>query len=562
MINPQQQQLLGDWQRNLQGAGGHIQQLLQQASQGAQQMIIQNPTDATPLRNALGAIGQQVEGVRRQVSDSFSPFYDRICAAGDGEPAYTEARRAMRGFERWCEETRAKFELHWTVEQLRAMWPLVQQAMTRPVACTRCGRPLQRQTPSKSETITCAGCNSANQVMPDMVVGTYFGSIPHAFAEQESIEKRFACERMKDEWENIRDAAHAAGQERPDEPIERMRQREQMEKDHWTTYAEAKVKYEGGNPADARSLVDARMKQVYETFNQSEIWRQATGAAPAHTALPDQLRNVDDWGPLRPEQLEDNFMHEVMLNEARNDPPRYAQLLQMLGYRDATHRQQVNNTFMRRYESMIGSPQYTEATTRGAMRAMNERGRLAVQAGAASGLLDPVEGVSLQVYGNVQAKQATLAPDQFQQLLAQHQMDQAKWERVQKGWIDRMSKDTTGAIATEYSKAFMNAGQGQYGAAGQAAATAMGEGGMALQGAAGPEPVSFEKYAEISGAMAAWSKQGKDISAGLHTAFKMTAQDFSNIGMYWSTKMMQDFSLMERLSQLTTHYERQYLAQP
>ena len=196
------------------------------------------------------------------------------------------------------------------------------------------------------------------------------------------------------------------------------------------------------------------------------------------------------------------------------------------------------------------------------MRAMNERGRLAVQAGAASGLLDPIEGVALAVYANVQAKQASLPVDQFQQLLAQHQMDQAKWERVQKGWIDRMSKDTTGAIATEYSKAFMNAGQGQYGGAGQAAAEAMGQGGMAMQGAAGAEPVSLEKYAEISGAMAAWSKQGKDISAGLHNSFQMTAQDFSNIGMFWSTKMMQDYTLMERLSQLTAHYEQQYMQQP
>jgi hypothetical protein len=163
----------------------------------------------------------------------------------------------------------------------------------------------------------------------------------------------------------------------------------------------------------------------------------------------------------------------------------------------------------------------------------------------------------------VQAKQANMQPAAFQQLLAQHQMDQAKWERVQKGWIDKMSKDTTGAVATEYSKAFMSAGQGQYGAAGAAAADAMGAGGIGVQApAAAAEPLSFEKYAEISGAMAAWSKQGKDISAGLDKHFKMTAQDFSNVSMYWSSKMMQDMSSFERLSQLSTKYEQQYLAMP
>jgi hypothetical protein len=31
--------------------------------------------------------------------------------------------------------------------------------------------------------------------------------------------------------------------------------------------------------------------------------------------------------------------------------------------------------------------------------------------------------------------------------------------------------------------------------------------------------------------------------------------------MYWSQKMMTDFSLIERLTQLTARYEQQYLAQ-
>jgi hypothetical protein len=216
---------------------------------------------------------------------------------------------------------------------------------------------------------------------------------------------------------------------------------------------------------------------------------------------------------------------------------------------------------MRRYEQYMTTAEGQALLTRAAMRATNEQGKFAVAAAGASGLLDPIEGVSLQVYGTLQAKQPNLQPAAFQQMLAQHQMDQAKWERVQKGWIDKMSKDTTGAIATEYAKAFMGAGQGQFGAAGAAAADAMGAGGVALQApSAAAEPLSFEKYAEISGAMSAWSKQGKDISAGLDKHFKMTAQDFSNVSMYWSQKMMQDLSSFDRLSDLTKRYEQQYLS--
>jgi len=60
--------------------------------------------------------------------------------------------------------------------------------------------------------------------------------------------------------------------------------------------------------------------------------------------------------------------------------------------------------------------------------------------------------------------------------------------------------------------------------------------------------------------MAAWSKQGKDISAGLHKHFNMTAMDFSAVSMYWSTHMMQDFSMMDRLSKLTADAERKWLS--
>ena len=69
MINPAQQQVLQQYYGELQKAGEYIRQLLGQAAGGCQQMIAQNPLDPTPLSNALGAIGQQVEGVSRKMSD-------------------------------------------------------------------------------------------------------------------------------------------------------------------------------------------------------------------------------------------------------------------------------------------------------------------------------------------------------------------------------------------------------------------------------------------------------------------------------------------------------------
>jgi hypothetical protein len=563
-MNPAQQQIVAQWNQYLQQTGGQLQQLLQQAGGGCEQLIGQNPIDPVPLNNALGAIEHQVKDLGSKLDDAFSHHYDRVCDAGEGEPAHSHMARARRGFERWMDETWARFDAHVHVQQYRAMWPHVQQAMQKPTACNRCGGPLQRATPHKSESLNCPGCRTVNQVLPDGVVAQYFGGMPHYFAQSGVIDKQFALQKFKDDWEDHRDAEYAADRDRPDEPLERLKQREGLEKDYWTSYAEARVKNEGGTAEDVRTLVEARMKQsFYEEMNMNDVWRSAHGmqGVAEQMTVPAHLQNVDEWGPLNPHQnpnaLEDNWVHEQLLNEAVREPARHTSLLQALGYRDAMQRAMVHGTFRRHYDGFLSSAEGQQLITKAAMRAMNERMKYMTAAGAAGGLLDPIEGVSIAIYGNLQVKQASASQAEFSGLLAQHQMDMPKWERVAKGWLDRMTRDTTGVVATEYAKAF--AGGGQYGAMGAAAADNMASGQMGLQGPqAASEPMSFERYCEVSGAMQAWSKQGKDISAGLHKHFQMTAIDFSNVGMYWSQKMMADLSMFDRQSQLTEHYERQY----
>lgn len=564
-MNPAQQQIMAQWNQYLQQMGGQLSQLLQQANGGCEGLIAQNQIDPIPLNNALGAIEHQVKDLRGKVNDAFSQHYDHVCEAGDGEPAHSHMKRALRGFERWAEETWMRFDAHIHVAQYRAMWPHVQQGMAKPTACNRCGGPIQRMTPHKSESINCPACHTVNQVLPDSVVAMYFGGMPHYFAQSGVIDKQVALMKFRDDWEDYRDAEYAADRERPDEPIERLKQREQLELAYWTAYAEARVKNEGGTAEDVKTLVDARMKQAfYEEMNLNDVWRRANGmqGVGEQVSVPAHLQNVDEWGPLNPHQnpnaLEDNWVHEQLLSEAMREPERHASMLKAMGYRDAVQRAMTHATFRRHYEGFLMSEQGQALITKAAMRAMNERMKYMAAAGAASGLLDPVEGVSIAIYANLQAKQASVSVDEFNGLLAQHQMDRPKWDRVAKGWLDRMTRDTTGAVATEYAKGF--AGGGQYGGMGAAAMDNMASGQMGLQGpsAAGGEPMSFEKYCEIAGAMQAWSKQGKDISAGLHKYFQMTAMDYSNVSMYWSQKMMADLSMFDRQTQIANHYEQQY----
>lgn len=569
MITPAQENTVAQFGQRLQQTGAELQQLMQQALAGCQQMIAQNPADPTPLSNALGAVGQQAKTIMRKPGDGFGSFYDVICASGDGEPAYSRMKKMQRDFDLWAEETWERFETGQRVEQHRAMWPKVQEAMTKALPCNRCGAPLQRANPHKPETVNCTACRAANQVVPEMVVGIYYSGMPHLFAQQGALDKYWAIQRFKSEWESYRDAEYAADRERPEEPLERLKHLEAMEKDYWETYANPRTQCEGGTPEQAKELVDSRMKQsFYEQMNMNETWRAAHGmpSVQAQLTVPAHLQNVDEWGPLNPHQnpnaLEDDFVHDSLLSECLRDPPRFLGMLKALGYRDAVQRAMTHATFKKYYLDYLASADGIQLMTRAAMRAMNERSKYASAAGAASGLLDPIDGVALSVYANLQAKQGSGKPEEFTALLAQHQMDMAKWDKVSKGWIDRMSKDTSGAVATEYSKSFMGAGAGQYGAAGQATAAAMGDGAVAQGPIAGAEPVSFDKYCEISGAMAAWGKQGKDVSAGLDKHFKMTAMDFSNIGMFWSQKMMADMSMFQTQMDITAKYEQQYLAMP
>jgi hypothetical protein len=567
-MNAAQQQIVHEWNQRLQHTGGQLQQLLQQAHAGCQQLVGQNPTDATPLGNAVGAIRQQYQSVG-DLNDAFSEQYDRICEQGEGEPAYSLMKRALRGFERWQEETWQRFEASVHLDQYRAMWPHAQQAMQNPAPCSQCGRPLPRTTPHKSESLSCAACRAVSQVMPEAIVARYYAGMPHWYAESTLIDRRTALRKFRDDWEDHRDAEHAADRDRPEEPLERLRQLEAMEREYWTAYAESRVRNEGGTADDVRTLVDARMKQAfYDEMGTHDVWRKAHGLESAAEVgrVPPHLENVDEWGPVghpqqNPRALEDDWVHDQLLNETLRDPPRHAAMLAALGYQNATHRAHVHHTFMRYYGEWMGTDEGQALLNRAVMRAMNEQRKYAAAAGAASGLLDPVEGVSIELYGSLQSQRASLGdPQQFVQLLAQHQMDMPKWERVDKEWLGRMTRDTTGAVATEYAKGF--AGGGQFGGMGKAGMEVIASGQMGLAGPNAEEPVSFDRYCEISGAMAAWSKQGKDISAGLHQSFSMTAQDFSNVSMYWHQKAMADLSLIDKQSEKIEAYERQYLARP
>lgn len=176
-------------------------------------------------------------------------------------------------------------------------------------------------------------------------------------------------------------------------------------------------------------------------------------------------------------------------------------------------------------------------------------------------LTAPIEGVTIEQYAQVAAA-AAASPSQaqFDQLLAHHGMDRAKYDRVAAGWNARMRDDSTHTLVTVYGQAFGGAGAGQYGAAGAAGAASLGMTGATGQaaGVASREPCSWEKYNEIGGAQRAWSQSGKDVNAMLAQQFGISALDWSNASQYWMARMMSEPQKMMEMNTLQEQWAARY----
>jgi hypothetical protein len=304
------------------------------------------------------------------------------------------------------------------------------------------------------------------------------------------------------------------------------------------------------------------------TMDQMEMsCRERDGRAAGEDCPPQRWQ--DEWGPLSQQQLDTFFFHLFEVEDNQPDPGRQRQLLQQFGYRHREHYEWVKLTFLKYYGSANGgatldSYAFVSNDAQSRMMAARMKQTQSKQSAVAaqnSEMLAPVEGVTVEQYAGIAARQATgLSMQDFQMLLAQNGMDQAKWDRVSGEWVRRMSLDTTATIATIYGRAFNSAGTGAFGQAGAAGAAAMqataGSGHMHVAG--GGEPCTFEKYCEIGGAQQAWAASGKDVNAMLKHTFNISALDWSNMSSYWMTRMMADIAMMTRMTELQSYYAQQY----
>jgi hypothetical protein len=267
--------------------------------------------------------------------------------------------------------------------------------------------------------------------------------------------------------------------------------------------------------------------------------------------------SVEDWF-YKLESVRDRLMHvdeedlEPIYDEDQNPlDPEEVLLIRAFGFRDGRHWEAFRAWGVSAWAAQVGQdPTDLEFRLGGIAREriMREKGAAMTGQAGGGGGLDPVEGVTMEQWAHVQASVA--GGGDIDQLIAQAGMDRPRWDRVSAVWMQRMTTDTSGAIATAYGNAFAGASQGQYGA--QAAhAAAVGVGGDL-----GGEPIPFERFVEINEAMGAASNRGHDPGAVL-AHFGMSPLDWSNAGMFWNKRMQQEAM---KYHQLYTHYSDLYRA--
>ena len=174
--------------------------------------------------------------------------------------------------------------------------------------------------------------------------------------------------------------------------------------------------------------------------------------------------------------------------------------------------------------------------------------------------LDPIEGVSLEQYAAA-SHLAVYYEGDFTAVTGQTGISEEKYQRVGELWQQRMRDDVTRLVMKQYGGHYMAAARGRFAAAGQNLGKAMLDDGP-LQG---PEPVTFEKWVEITeyyGAHAAEIKEPADVTRILEP-YGLSFYEWNIASNWWGHKRTEainagDQGFLARWTELRHKYSVQF----
>ncbi|MCZ6603278.1 MAG: hypothetical protein O6952_09750 [Planctomycetota bacterium] len=232
----------------------------------------------------------------------------------------------------------------------------------------------------------------------------------------------------------------------------------------------------------------------------------------------------------------------------------FAKALDKYGFLDEDHFLWVSGLVE---DAISESPEAMQALVNAQMASMKQTQQDAL-AGAQSGDIAPVEGITMDQYAQTQAKIAQGAD--LDKSIAELKIERPQWDRVCAEWEARMKRDTTGAIMTAYGQAFAGAGVGQFAGAGAEISKNLLD--PQSQGVGGDEPIPFERWIEVSEAQSAASQQGVDASTVLKN-YGMTPADWGTAAGWWGQQLAQNAmnaDFMENYNKLSEQYREKFSA--
>jgi hypothetical protein len=204
-----------------------------------------------------------------------------------------------------------------------------------------------------------------------------------------------------------------------------------------------------------------------------------------------------------------------------------AQIMQQRRISDRLHWQKVRDTMYGELSKRFGSFEavhQAESNWRTGQMQRAMQGNVAAK--AASGELNPVEGISLAQWAAFNA--GIVAGMDVNELLKANGIKDDRWQRVSAEWNARMARDTTFAIATEYGAAFQKASSGPYGNyAREANAARAANRDMTM-----PPPLTFDQYFDVLYAQDYGTRAGQDPQAILKS-MGLTIIDWTDLGAYY-----------------------------
>lgn len=304
-----------------------------------------------------------------------------------------------------------------------------------------------------------------------------------------------------------------------------------------------------------RALIDFVMKLLgMKSEPQGLPPAEASGARTANSVAPPAADEEDDSSAafdiagFNPESDEDAFFESMLYIESEGmiapnvtiTEEDRARAMKTYGIRDHSHWQVVKDSY---YSVLVKKHGSSDVVSQ---RMLNHRSGMtqklmqqATKKAAASGELNPVDGITLEQWAAMNA--AIVQGVNLDDMLKGQGIDKARWDKAKAEWEARMSRDTTFVIAQIYGAAFQNASKGKYAEhAKEANAARTANRDLSMQ-----PPVTLERYWEILYEQAYAAKQGQDAGEALK-ACDLSIVDWCDLSAFMGYHIQRTYMLNQK----------------